>query len=118
PQARQRGAEAHDVVELPRSADPGPVRVVTVLLAAARVAAGRLQVPARRPADPDIRPGRRDRQAADALERRGVAHRLSVASDVAEAATCAPPPDAGRGISDVPQARFACVPARMRVVLV
>ena len=50
-----------------------PVRVIAVLLAAARVAAGRLQVAARIGADPDVGPRRRHRQPGDPLQLRRMA---------------------------------------------
>ena len=55
-----------------------PARVVAVLLAPARVAAGGLDVAVGVRADPDVGPGRRDRQLADPLQGRGIAHRLAV----------------------------------------
>ena len=54
---------------LASSRDLAPARVVAVLLAAPRVAAGRLDVAVGERADPDVRPGRRDGERADAAQR-------------------------------------------------
>ena len=64
---RQRRAEGDHPVVLGLVAHRLPSRVVAVLLAAARVAAGGLQVAVRRRADPHVRPRRRDRQRLDLL---------------------------------------------------
>ena len=61
---RQRAAEREHAVELVRVAHARASAVVAVLLAAAGVAPGRLQVALARRADPDVGPGRRDRQHA------------------------------------------------------
>ena len=55
--------------------------VVAVLLAAPRVAAGRLEVAVRVRADPDVGPGRRDRERPDPVERLVVADPPSVGVD-------------------------------------
>ena len=83
-----------------------PTRVIAVLLAAARVAPGRLQVTAGIRADPHIGPRRRDDQRLDPcqLGRRG--NRAAVRPDVANACRRANAPDAGRPfIAHVMQAR-------------
>src|SRR3954453_21862235 len=90
-QVRQRGREAHHVVEFLLVAPPPPVVVVAVLLAAGVIDAGRLEVPVRVRADPHVAPRGRDRQLADARERLGIADAL-VALVVGKAA---PPLDAG-----------------------
>ena len=56
-----------------------PLRVIAILLATARIAAGGLQVAARVQADPDVRPRRRNHQRLDALRapRRRAARRPS-----------------------------------------
>jgi hypothetical protein len=69
---------------LTSSRSAAPARVIAVLLAAARVAAGGLQVSQFERADPHAGPGRRNRQCADARQRLGVAHGLAVGVDVAE----------------------------------
>ena len=61
------------------------LRVVAVLLAPARVAAGRLQVAVGLRADPDVGPRRRDRERADAPDHRGIAERPAVRQSIAEA---------------------------------
>ena len=65
---RQRVAEGDHAAELGLVADLPPVGVVAVLLAPPGVAAGRLQMAVRAGADPDVGPGRRDGQLADALQ--------------------------------------------------
>src|SRR5690606_32921996 len=105
-QLRQRASEGDDAVELVGVAQRAPVRVVAVLLAAARIASGGLQVATRRRADPDLAIGRRDRQRADARQRVRIAHAAAVGIEVAEAAPAAHAADAWRGIADITQARF------------
>ena len=60
---RQQPGEGDHPLELRAVAVLAVARVVAVLLAAPGVATGRLQVAARVGADPDVRPGRRDRRA-------------------------------------------------------
>src|SRR5258706_9172880 len=57
------------MVELVGVAHFAPARVVAILLSSARIAPRCLQVPAFVAADPDIGPGRRDRERPDPLER-------------------------------------------------
>ena len=83
-----------------------PALMVAVLLAAALVAPGRLQVAVGVSADPDVRPGRRNRQHADAVERCGIAHRAAVDLLVAEALAAPPTPDARFGVADIGQGRL------------
>ena len=70
--------------------------MIAVLLAAARVASGRLQVAVRARADPDVLVRRRDRERADALQLGRVAHPLAVGADVGEVVADAEAADAGR----------------------
>ena len=67
-----------------------PLRVVAVLLAAAGIAAGGLQVAMRVGADPHIRVGRGDHQCGDACEGFAVAYSLAIGIEVDE--TVAPAP--------------------------
>ena len=83
-----------------------PARVVAVLLAPLGVAAGRLEVAVGVRADPDVRPGRRDREGADARQRRLVAHRLPVRHPVGEARAGTPARDARPLVGDVAQPRL------------
>src|SRR5688572_12174515 len=62
---RERCGEVEHALVLGLVTGRAPVRVIAVLLAAARIAAGRLQVPAWVGADPDVRPCRRNRQPGD-----------------------------------------------------
>src|SRR5205814_8541336 len=59
-------------------------RVVAVLLAAARVEAGRKEVAIGGRADPDLGPGRRNDQRFDPAERLFIAHGFAVGIDVGE----------------------------------
>src|SRR6476620_1638862 len=80
-----------------------PARVVAVLLAAASVAACRLQVPVRRSADPHVGPRRRDRQRLDSLHllsRKRAALRVDVLKPFTASATGEP----RLAIGHVPQA--------------
>jgi len=106
----QRGqlpAERHYPVELAQVAELPPARVVTVLLAPARVAAGGLQVAPRVGADPHVGIGRRDRQRADARKLPAIAHRPPVGVAVAETLAATDPPQAGLRVTDVDQAHRA-----------
>jgi hypothetical protein len=83
-QSRQREAEPDHPVVLVAVADFGPARVVAVLLAAAGVAAGRLNVPVGVRANPDVGPGGRDHNAADPGERVAAADGLAARHEVAK----------------------------------
>ena len=76
--------EFGEVVELVGVAQLAPARVVAILLAPARVAAGRLQVAALVVADPDVGPCRRNGEPADTLERRRIVHALAFRADIGE----------------------------------
>src|SRR5262249_6693608 len=102
-EARQGPGEGDHAVVLRLVADLAPARVVAVLLAAAVVAPGRLEVAVGDGADPHVGPGRRDDQGADALQRFGVADRFTVGADVAEAPAGADSADARPGVADVAQ---------------
>src|ERR1700733_13461128 len=84
-----------------------PPRVVAVLLSAARVAAGRLDVAVRERADPDLLPRGRNGERADARERRLVVDRLAARGDVREIGPAADPLAANPRpvVVDVPQPR-------------
>jgi hypothetical protein len=79
--------------------------MVAVLLAAAGVPAGRLEVAVGLGADPDVGPGRRDGELPDPFQDLGLADGLAVGIGVGEAFPLGPPPDARRVIGDVAQAR-------------
>ena len=93
-QGRQRAREPHHVRELLGVAPGAPVRVVEVLLAAGGVGAGRLQVPARIGADPDVAPRRRDAELAHARQHLGVGHTAPLLVEVLEAAAAPAASDA------------------------
>src|SRR5262249_29564331 len=70
--ARKRPRELHHPLELLAVAARAPAVVVAVLAPPGRVGADRLQVAVRVGTDPDVRPGRRDRERGDPLERRRI----------------------------------------------
>src|SRR5262249_42147845 len=78
PDHRQRLAERDRAMELRLVARRAPVRVIAVLLPPARIEPRRLDVTARVRADPDARPGGRDPERLDPLERRRVADRATL----------------------------------------
>ena len=99
--ARQCAAEGLQPRVLAVAALGAPLRVVAVLLAAARVAARGLDVAARRGRDPDVAPGRRDREPLDAVEPRAIAQRQAARVEEAKATTGPDPAESGRAILDV-----------------
>ena len=114
--ARQRGAELEHAIELVLVLGETPLRVVAVLLAAARVASGRLQVAVRQRADPDLLVRRRDRQRADARRSAASANALAVGCDVGEAVAVADAPDPRHVVADPDESarRVAVVRRRRR----
>src|SRR5690606_9642260 len=105
-QARQRLAEGDGALELAVAAGLAPLRVVAVLLAAARIAARRLHMAVGAAADPDVGVRRRDRQRTDPRQRRGVADHRAVGVAVAEAGAGTATGDARFGVADIHQARL------------
>jgi hypothetical protein len=85
-QRRQVLGEVEHLVELLGVAPGAPVRVVEVLLATGRVDAGGLDVAAVPRADPDVLPGRRDAEAADARDDVGLVDRVALLVEVGEPA--------------------------------
>src|SRR4029453_7283735 len=77
PDPRKREREVVQRVELVRVALGDPHRVIAVLLAPAGIPSRRLQVAVRIRAYPDVLPGGRYREAADALERLAAADQTS-----------------------------------------
>ncbi|MNL03481.1 hypothetical protein D3C87_1240200 [compost metagenome] len=92
-QARQRMPEGHQAGVLVGVAQRGPVRVIEVLLAAARIAARGLEMPSGIGADPYRLVGRRNRQGLDARERGLVIDPLALGIDVVKARARAAPRD-------------------------
>jgi hypothetical protein len=90
--AWQNPSEAEHPSELVLVAHLAPARVVAVLLASSRIAAGRLQVAARTRGDPDVLPRRRDGERPDAVERVGVAHHPTLGIGVDESLALARAP--------------------------
>src|SRR5262249_53255830 len=98
PDAGQRGGELEDVLVLGLGAPGDEARVVAVDLAAARVAAGGLDVAAGRRADPDVAPRRRDDQRPEAAQRGRTADGAAARIEVAEAFPRRDAPEARRGV--------------------
>src|SRR5205085_8685793 len=94
-QPRQHLAEFQHAAELRAVARGAKVGVITVLLAAARIRAGRLDVSVGVGADPDIAPGRRYGEPVDACARLPVGDACAVRRVVRPAAADAPAADAG-----------------------
>ena len=104
PDHRQRGGELQQVLVfrlLPRLAIFG---VILVLLAPFGVAAGRLDVPVRRRADPDVRPGRRNDKGAYAVQRIGIRDPPAPRIQIDEAPARSSAPDRRTVIGHVAQA--------------
>ena len=114
-QPRQRAGEADHVVELLGVAPGAPRVVVAVLLAARGVDPRGLQVAVRVRADPDVLPGGRDAELADALEHLGLVDALAVVVEVREAAARAPAGDPGAGaVGAAEPGHFSSLPMRAR----
>jgi hypothetical protein len=78
--------------------------VIAVLLAALGVASSGLDVAVDERADPDVRPGGRDRKTADAGKVLRVTQRPAVRAGVREVLTGTPAPDARADVRDVAEA--------------
>src|SRR5262249_5443149 len=98
----KRAAEVDEAAVLARVADLAPLRVIAVLLAAARVAAGRLEMTARVGPEPDGLPRRRDHQRADTVQI-APPHGLPARGDIPKRALPAEPADAGLLVCGVDQ---------------
>ena len=81
--------------------------MIAVLLAAPGIASGCLDVTARIRVDPDVSPGGRNHQGADALQLPGLANDGAVRVDVAPALARPAAGDAGAGVGGVTQPRRA-----------
>src|SRR6185437_13931290 len=101
PQPRQRLAERQHPAVLRLVAGLAPLRVVAVLLASPRVAAGGLQVTVGNGTDPYVHVRGWDRQAPDPKQGRLVAHGATVRPDVAEASTSPAAANPRRPVADV-----------------
>ena len=106
-QLRQRPGEVEEVRVFDLVPAGGPAFVIAVLLAAADVLAGGLQVAVGVGGDPDVLPGRRDDQRRDPVEDGSVGDAAAVRPMVGETAAGAPSPDAGIGIAAVDQRHVA-----------
>ena len=91
-----------------------PARVVSILLASPRVAAGRLQMPSRLRANPDVGVSRRNRQHPDAIEHAFRMDRSPVRSDIAKAPAASLPRDAGLRVVHIEKTTGTRVTARLR----
>ncbi len=94
PNLGQRLAEFEHAFELVAVARGAPVRVVAVLLAAARVAPGGLDVAVGQRADPDIGVRGRDRELGDALQLVRIGDALGFGIDILERIALGLAPDA------------------------
>ena len=92
PDPRQRLSKGDHPIILYLLARFSPLRVVQVLFAATVVAAGCLQMAVGPWADPDVRPGRRDRQRPNSADDFRVAHWLSVGVNILKASAMATSP--------------------------
>ena len=100
----ERPAEVDHPAVLRLVPNLAPARVVAVLLAAPRVAAGGLDVAARARADPDVGPGRRDGERADPVQALLLADGLAFGRVIGEALPGSLAADPGRGVADVAKA--------------
>src|SRR5262249_49032473 len=87
-------------------ADGPPAGVVAVLLAALRVAPGGLDVAVGSGRDPDVGPGRRDRQGGDPAGRLPGAHPTAGRGSVREPPPRAPPAGGPLRVAHVPEPRL------------
>ncbi len=100
---RERKAEGPHAPELRLTAQRGPGVGVPVLLAPRRIPTGGLEVAVGIGADPNLHPGRRDRQGSDAPEGLFVPHGLAVGSRIPPARSATPSTDPGIFVADVDQ---------------
>ena len=84
PQVGQGAGESDHGVELLLVAPLPPPWVVEVLPTVPGIGSNRLEMAVRERTDPDVRPGRWDRELADPLQRVPVADSVAVRIDVAE----------------------------------
>jgi hypothetical protein len=103
---RQGRSEGQHTLILRLVANFSPMRVISTLLAATSVTAGRLKVTVRAGADPHFLPCRRDHQRADSPDRIGIAKRLAMYVQISKRSPIAFSGEARLFISDVSQPRF------------
>ena len=101
PQLRERFAERDHAVELRVVAQHAPLRVIAVLLAPPRVAAGRLQMSVRVRADPHAFVCGRNGETGNALQRGAVPDGTSVGMAIDKAVARAHADDPRLGIADI-----------------
>ena len=106
-QGRQKSRACLESPELGQVGNLAPVLVVDVLLAAAVVAAGGLQMAVGVAANPDVGPGRRNRERVDARELAFVAKAAAVAVEVVEAFAVQLANEARLLVDDVTESREA-----------
>src|SRR2546421_4264895 len=90
----ERFCEGEHPVVLDRIPHLAPATVVAILLAAARVTTGRLEMAAGVGADPDVRPGRGDGEALDPASRFPIADGAAISRHVGEGPSGSLPPEA------------------------
>ena len=103
PDRRQNPAKRQHLAVFRLVADLAPTRVIAVLLAAALVPSGRLDMAVWIGTDPYRSPGGRNRQRTNALQGIEVAHQLPVGQAVVEAVSRLMPGDPRHIVADVPQ---------------
>jgi hypothetical protein len=116
PDARQGSRETLRPGVLVVIAAGTELRVVAVLLAAAGVSTGRLEVAGRRGTDPDVGPGRWNRERPDPPQLARIANRVALGRTVGEASPVAFPPDPRLRVRDVPESLSGGVSSRGRRV--
>ena len=104
PYCREHRGKCLHPIELVAVATRAPVGVIAVLLAAARIASGRLEVPFRIGTDPHVLPRGRNRQRANTLQVGRIAHGPAVGALVAEPERGHYAADAGTIVGDVMEA--------------
>src|SRR5207248_10995442 len=107
PDARQGAGEVDHAAVFVLVPHLAPAVVVAVLLAAAGVAPRGLDVPIGEWADPDVGPGRRNRERPYPVQRGGIRERFPRRCEIAETLTLSPPADPRRLVGHVAPARLA-----------
>src|SRR5450759_309003 len=104
PQAWQALAEMDQFAEFAVITRCSPSSMIAVLFASARIAAGRLKVPACVRADPYIGVSRRNGEIANAFQRRRVRDAFPVGREIAKALARTSTADARFGVTDMDEA--------------
>jgi len=109
---RENLRKKHHVFELGDVAHRAKIRVIAILLPPLRVAPGRLEMAVRLRADPDVRPGGRNRQRLDPRQMPRICQRRAVGTAVDECVALFYAGKSGATVGDVAKARgFGVVPS-------